>query len=100
MTVKEEMSSATNRRAVVSRHGGPDVLQVVEEDLPEPLAGEARVQVTFADGSTAEYPGNRLDARLSAEIFSRSGRIARIQVGIPEEVLHEQRAEPVTGPQD
>ncbi len=35
------------RRIVVTRRGGPDVLQVVEEDLPEPEPGpgEARVKV-------------------------------------------------------
>jgi NADPH2:quinone reductase len=37
-----------NHRVVVTRHGGPDVLQVVEEDLPEPQAGEARVKVLAA----------------------------------------------------
>jgi NADPH2:quinone reductase len=35
-------------RVVVTRHGGPDVLQVVEEDLPEPQAGEVRVKVQAA----------------------------------------------------
>ena len=37
-----------HHRVVVSRHGGPDVLQVVEEDLPEPGAGEVRVKVLAA----------------------------------------------------
>jgi NADPH2:quinone reductase len=37
-----------NRRVVVTRHGGPEVLQVVEEDLPEPQAGEVRVKVLAA----------------------------------------------------
>ena len=37
-----------NHRIVVSRHGGPEVLQMVEEDLPEPQAGEARVKVLAA----------------------------------------------------
>jgi NADPH:quinone reductase-like Zn-dependent oxidoreductase len=36
------------RRVVVSRHGGPDVLQMVEEDCPEPQPGEARVKVQAA----------------------------------------------------
>jgi NADPH:quinone reductase-like Zn-dependent oxidoreductase len=35
-------------RVVVSRHGGPEVLQMVEEDLPEPKAGEVRVKVSAA----------------------------------------------------
>ena len=37
-----------HHRVVVTRHGGPDVLQVVEEALPEPQAGEARVKVLAA----------------------------------------------------
>lgn len=40
--------SMKHRRVVVSRHGGPEVLQVVEEDRPEPQAGEVRVQVLAA----------------------------------------------------
>ena len=35
-------------RVVVTRYGGPDVLQVVEEDRPEPQAGEVRVKVLTA----------------------------------------------------
>ena len=37
-----------HHRVVVTRHGGPDVLQVVEEDLPEPRASEVRVKVLAA----------------------------------------------------
>jgi len=37
-----------NHRVVVTRHGGPDVLQVVEEDLPKPQAGDVRVKVLAA----------------------------------------------------
>lgn len=42
------MNQVKNRRVVVSRHGGPDVLQLVETDLPEPRAGEVRVKVLAA----------------------------------------------------
>lgn len=38
----------THHRVVVSRHGGPEVLQVVEEDVPEPQEGEVRVKVEAA----------------------------------------------------
>ncbi|MBW1789575.1 MAG: zinc-binding dehydrogenase [Deltaproteobacteria bacterium] len=37
-----------HHRVVVMRHGGPDVLQVVEENIPEPQAGEVRVKVLAA----------------------------------------------------
>jgi NADPH2:quinone reductase len=37
-----------HRRIVVSRYGGPDALQLIEEDVPEPKAGEVRVKVLAA----------------------------------------------------
>jgi NADPH2:quinone reductase len=37
-----------HHRVVVTQHGGPEVLQVMEEDRPEPGAGEVRVQVLTA----------------------------------------------------
>jgi len=37
-----------HRRVVVTQHGGPDVLQVIEENLPEPGAGEVRIKVLAA----------------------------------------------------
>ena len=37
-----------HHRVVVSRHGGPRVLQWVEDELPEPKAGEVRVKVAAA----------------------------------------------------
>ena len=36
------------RRIVITQHGGPEVLQVLEEDLPEPQPGEVRVRVHVA----------------------------------------------------
>jgi len=39
---------AVNRRVVVTRHGGPDVLEVVEEPVPEPGGGEVLVKVLAA----------------------------------------------------
>jgi len=38
----------------ISKHGGPDVLEVRELSTPEPLAGEVRVAVTFAGLNFAE----------------------------------------------
>src|SRR5512140_3800743 len=35
-------------RVIVTRYGGPDALQVIEEERPEPKAGEARVRVLAA----------------------------------------------------
>ena len=35
-------------RIVVTHYGGPDALQVVEEECPEPKPGEVRVKVLAA----------------------------------------------------
>ena len=48
MATKEKMITLKNHRVVVSQYGEPDVLQMVEEDLPEPQAGEVRVKVLAA----------------------------------------------------
>jgi NADPH:quinone reductase-like Zn-dependent oxidoreductase len=37
-----------HQRVVVSRYGGPETLQLIEEDAPEPKAGEVRVKVLAA----------------------------------------------------
>lgn len=37
-----------NHRVIVPRRGGSDVLQVIEEDLPEPKGGEVRLKVLTA----------------------------------------------------
>ena len=42
------MEQRSNHRVLVTSHGGPEVLQVVEEALPEPLAREVRVRVLAA----------------------------------------------------
>jgi NADPH:quinone reductase-like Zn-dependent oxidoreductase len=42
------MEAIRNHRVVVSEHGGPDVLILVDDDLPEPGAGEVRVKVLAA----------------------------------------------------
>jgi NADPH:quinone reductase len=43
-----------NTRVVITAHGGPEVLSIIQEDLPEPRAGEVRLRilvtgVAFAD---------------------------------------------------
>lgn len=42
------MAEAKNHRIVVGRRGGPEVLDFIEEDLPEPSDGEVRVRVSAA----------------------------------------------------
>lgn len=48
MTTTATRHSLMNHRVVVSAHGAPHVLKVVEEAMPEPAAGEVRVRVLAA----------------------------------------------------
>jgi NADPH:quinone reductase len=43
-----EGSRTTYRRVLATRRGGPDVLELVEEPVPEPALGEARLRVLAA----------------------------------------------------
>jgi NADPH:quinone reductase-like Zn-dependent oxidoreductase len=45
---KYSSSDRKNHRVVVTRHGGPDVMQLFQEDLPEPQADEVRVKILTA----------------------------------------------------
>lgn len=54
---------ATNHRVVVSRHGGPEVLRLITEPLPQPAPGEVRVAVTVAGVSAYDLMFRR-SARL------------------------------------
>jgi hypothetical protein len=42
------------KRVIVSRSGGPEVLRVIEEDVPEPGPSEARVKILAAGVSYAD----------------------------------------------
>ena len=59
--VQDEQGSQgrKNHRVVVTRHGGPEVLQVVEEDLPEPGPGEVRVKILAAGVSAYDLMQRR-----------------------------------------
>ena len=53
-----------NKRIIASQKGGPEVLQLTEEPMPEPRSGEVRMKifatgVAFADIFMREgyYPG-------------------------------------------
>jgi NADPH:quinone reductase-like Zn-dependent oxidoreductase len=39
------MSARTYRRVVASRRGGPEVLELIERPVPEPVLGQARLRV-------------------------------------------------------
>jgi NADPH2:quinone reductase len=59
MTTKEEVNIRTHRRVVVTRHGGPDVLQPVTEELPEPRFDEVRIKVLAAGVSAYDLMHRR-----------------------------------------
>lgn len=63
MITQDIVKQATHQRIVVARHGGPEVLQAIEEPIPEPQAGEARVRVLAAGVSAYDL------------MFRRSGRL-------------------------
>jgi NADPH:quinone reductase-like Zn-dependent oxidoreductase len=42
------------KRVVITRHGGPEVLQVVEDELPEPEASHVRVKILAAGIANTE----------------------------------------------
>jgi NADPH:quinone reductase len=47
-TVDPRGGSMKHKRIIVTRYGGPDALQVIEEQRPEPKQGEVRVRVLAA----------------------------------------------------
>jgi len=81
------------RRVVISRHGGPDVLQVVEDDLREPAPGEVRIRVRAAGVAwpdvmmrTGLYPGKMPPLPFApgydvAGVVDRVGEGSAFQVG-------------------
>lgn len=42
------METMRHKRAVVTRYGGPEVITIVEEEIPEPRPGEVRLKVLAA----------------------------------------------------
>jgi NADPH:quinone reductase len=67
------MNNLKYKRILVSRFGGPDVLQVVEDDLRPPSVGEVRLKVLAASVSRPDvsvrqgkalYTGTPLEQKL------------------------------------
>ena len=50
-------------------------------------SNDASLEIVYHDGSQVDCSGSALDAELSAELFSRSGRVDRIVVMVPEQDL-------------
>jgi len=51
------------------------------------FSGEARIRVTFTDGSTADIIGNVLDGDVGDAIHARNGRVDSLRIAIPEESI-------------
>jgi len=49
----------------------------------ELVDGQGSVRAYFDDESVMSFPDRTIDVQSSAELFTRTGRISRIQVGIP-----------------
>ncbi len=66
MTVRRHNAEPLRRtlyhRVIVTRHGGPDVLQAIEEAIPEPRSGEVRVRVLAAGVSAYDLMYRRSGA--------------------------------------
>ena len=56
-----------HKRIIVTRYGGPDTLQVIEEECPQPQPGEVRVQVLAAGVSLPD-------------VLARMGRLAGVEM--------------------
>lgn len=48
------MTDVQHRRVIVSRHGGPEVLQIIEEPIPRPEAEQVRVETEAAGVSAMD----------------------------------------------
>jgi len=69
-------------RIIVTRYGGPDALQVVEDERPEPKCGEVRVRVLAAgvarmSGESRCYGSHNRDYDRHKEPSSQSSRSAK-----------------------
>jgi NADPH:quinone reductase-like Zn-dependent oxidoreductase len=57
-----------------SRFGGPEVLELVDQPLEEPGAGEVRVRMAFAGLNPVDYKIRRGGSQYSTTLPSRAGR--------------------------
>ncbi len=47
------------KKVVITQHGAPEVLQVIEAPIPEPKAGEVRIKVIATDIAWADTMARR-----------------------------------------
>jgi NADPH:quinone reductase-like Zn-dependent oxidoreductase len=58
------------RSLIVRKHGGPEVLEVVENELRPPKKGEARIRVLAASVSRPDVTVRRGTLRTKPPLFS------------------------------
>jgi NADPH:quinone reductase-like Zn-dependent oxidoreductase len=63
------------RSILVSQHGGPEVLQIVEKELRPPAAGEARIRVLAASVSRPDVTVRRGESLYRARPLTKSYRL-------------------------
>jgi len=81
----------TNTRVIVTRYGGPEALQAIQEERPEPKPDEVRVRVLAAgvslpdimarEGVHPETIAKRFplaEARQAQELLGKGGLIGKI----------------------
>jgi NADPH:quinone reductase-like Zn-dependent oxidoreductase len=85
------------RSILVSQHGGPEVLQIVEKELRPPAAGEARIRVLAASVSRPDvtvrrgeslYRGTPLDQKLPfTPGYAVIGEVDAVGEGVEEMII-------------
>ncbi|MGO8671508.1 MAG: hypothetical protein ACLQVD_09125 [Capsulimonadaceae bacterium] len=82
-----EIFDVNGHPATIELPAGAIAFTVCETPVVYRLSSDARIVVQRTDGTRTEIAGERLDPDISAEIFARSGSIARIDVNVPESLI-------------
>jgi hypothetical protein len=77
-----EPLGADGRRRRIPLDAGSLAFTLCQVPIVYHAGGPPRLAVTAADGSVRSTPGDTLDAETSAELFERTGRIARVDAWV------------------
>jgi D-arabinose 1-dehydrogenase-like Zn-dependent alcohol dehydrogenase len=71
-----EQPSMKNARVIITAHGGPEVLKLIEEDVPEPRAGDVRLKVLATGVAFCRCPHalRHVSQHAAAPLFPRLRR--------------------------
>jgi hypothetical protein len=73
-----------NRRAIDLAPGSLAFTFCQVPVVYERVEGEGSVRVRFGDGSSEEFPGNRIDLDTSRALLARGGEVGEVRVRVPE----------------